>query len=87
MIAFRDFKPKQLSGGLFKVAQYETFDQVVEEANGWIQKREIRVVNVETVLLPESPEGDLATGTGALTAFEAAGFSAFRQVLRVWFQP
>ena len=53
MIKFKDFVPEMLAEpGLFREGSYESFELAVETANDWIKEYDIRVVNVETVVLP-----------------------------------
>lgn len=85
MIGYRDFSPQESPGGFFKTAQSESFERVVEAANRWIRESGVNMINVETLLVPEPLAGELSTSSGELTSFEAAGFSSFRQVLRIWY--
>jgi hypothetical protein len=53
MIAYEDFIPQQTSGpGFFTSAQYESFDEALKAANSFMVGRELMILNVETVVLP-----------------------------------
>jgi hypothetical protein len=84
-LAFRDFIPRQLSGvGVFKVAEYESFDAAVVAANHWIVEHAIEVIQLETVVLPniwsKYEEGTLDASIGT-----SGGMTAhWHQFLRVW---
>jgi hypothetical protein len=91
MIAYRDFapqfaKPKGLAESLgLKEPAYETFDDALRAANDWIRADAIRVVNLETVVLPNIwSEGERGTTDVALGSF--SGFATWYQFIRVWYQ-
>ena len=53
MIAYQDFVPRVKDrGGFLRPAQFDTLRASIFEANRWIKERNIRVFNVETVVLP-----------------------------------
>ena len=62
MIAFKDFVPQPLNytgptKGFFalpKVPEFETFEKAVASGNAWIAQEAIRVIHVETVVLPHA---------------------------------
>ena len=87
-LQFRDFVPQMLSNfGLFKVAEYESFEAAVQAANQWLQDSPIELVQLETVVLPNiwskyeegTTDGSLGTSTSAT--------SHWHQFLRVWYRP
>ncbi|MEQ8789435.1 MAG: hypothetical protein RIC55_24285 [Pirellulaceae bacterium] len=87
MIRFRDFVPRMLAEpGLFKAGEYESMDEALAAANDWIKENEIRVTNVETVVLPniwsrwEEGSTDTALGTSGDSP------SRWHQVIRVWYE-
>ncbi len=58
MIQCKDFAPRITERGPFGGAsEYEFFSEVVNAVNQWIESRTIQVINVETVVLPDSLEG------------------------------
>jgi hypothetical protein len=87
MIEFRDFTPRVLSeAALFKAAEYESFDAAVAAANQWIRDNKIRVINIETVVLPNIwsrwEEGTTDTSLG--TSGDSP--SHWHQFVRVWYR-
>ena len=52
MFAYRDFVPQILPVPPRAPPTYETFDDAVAAANSWIVAESIKVVTVETVVLP-----------------------------------
>jgi len=55
-IAFQDFAPAVTHSGYFS-SDYEPLTAVVARANEWMANVGARVVNVETVLLPNLSDG------------------------------
>ncbi|MCA9176814.1 MAG: hypothetical protein KDB14_20135 [Planctomycetales bacterium] len=86
-LRFRDFVPHQLSGfGVFKVAEYETFDAVVAAANQWLQESHVALVQLETVVLPNIwSKYEEGTTDGSLGSTPGAT-SHWHQFLRVWYR-
>ena len=86
MIAFRDFVPPQLQPpGFFTMGQYALIDQVVQTANDWIRQEGVKVLNVETVVLPNmNTAGEEGTGDAMVrTSGDTASF--WYQFVRVWY--
>jgi hypothetical protein len=52
MIAYRDFAPKLIRQPFFSSPEYESPSALVGLANKWIQNSKVKVINVETVVLP-----------------------------------
>ena len=87
MLCFRDFVPREIKApGLFVVGDHENFEQAVEAANHWLATHRVRLVNLETVVLPNiwsrwedgTHDADLNTsGTNP---------ARWHQFLRVWYQ-
>ena len=85
MIAFKDFVPTaSTTGGFFSQAQYERLEQTVRRANDWIKASQKKIVNVETVVLPNihlpyedgSTDPELRTSEGG----------NWHQFIRVWYE-
>lgn len=86
-VHFRDFAPKMLvAPRLFKAGEYETMEEVLVAANQWIKEHDVRVLNVETVVLPniwsrfEEGTADAALGTSGEMP------SHWHQFIRVWYE-
>ena len=87
MLQFKDFVPKMLAlGGFLKRAEFDTFEQAAEAAGRWAQSKGVRVVNVETVVLPNlhSPHEEGSVDAAIHTSGEMA--SSWHQFLRIWFE-
>ena len=87
MLRYQDFVPKMVKPAAFlSPAEHESFDAALAEANRWIKENEIRVVSVETVVLPnifsryEDGSGDAALGTSGDSP------SFWHQFIRVWYE-
>ena len=87
MIRYQDFVPQMTAPAAFLTpAEYESFDQALHAANAWIKENEIRVVNLETVVLPniwsrwEQGSNDTSLGTSGESP------SHWHQFIRVWYQ-
>lgn len=87
MIQFKDFIPQIVSDpGLFKLAEYETFETAVEAANHWLESHPVKLVQLETVVLPniwsKFEEGTIDGSLGTTNS----GPSHWHQFLRVWYR-
>lgn len=85
MFAYRDFAPGALKGARwFQGATYETFDAAVAAANSWIAADAVKVINVETVVLPNID----APGQGGTADAQlwTASMANWYQFVRVWYE-
>lgn len=87
MIAYKDFAPQASSpGSMLKRSEFESFAAAVAEANRWIGSANVRVTNVETVVLPNiwlnHEEG--TTDASLTTAPDWA--TSWHQFVRVWYE-
>lgn len=87
MLAYEDFIPQQTSGpGFFSSAEYQSFDEALQAANSFVADRNLKVLNVETVVLPNvwrtSEEG--TTDTSIRTSGDMS--STWHQFIRVWYE-
>jgi hypothetical protein len=87
MIHCKDFVPRMISApGLFKSGEYETFEEALAAANRWVKEYDIKVLSVETVVLPniwsrwEEGATDVALGTSGEMP------SHWHQFIRCWYQ-
>ena len=86
MLKYRDFVPQEIkSPGLLRLGEHESFEQAVESANHWIVESDIKIINLETVVLPniwsrwEEGSSDASIGTSGETP------SRWHQFLRCWY--
>ncbi|MEX2174021.1 MAG: hypothetical protein WD872_06645 [Pirellulaceae bacterium] len=87
MIRYHDFVPQMVApAGFLTPAEYDSLDKALVEANQWIKENEIRVLNVETVVLPniwnrfEEGSRDPALGMSGDSP------SHWHQFVRVWYE-
>ena len=87
MLKYKDFVPRQLSApGLFKEGEFENFDDAVAAANRWLADSQVKLVKLETVVLPniwsrwEEGSVDASIGTSGDSP------SRWHQFLRCWYQ-
>jgi hypothetical protein len=87
MFAYRDFTPaKKTEGSFWKGAQYEDLDAAVAEANEWVRANRVRVLNVETVLLPNIESADNTSAALLNVTHMNHSTSAWHQFVRVWYE-
>jgi hypothetical protein len=87
VIHYRDFVPEMVEPpGFFSPAEHESFDAAVADANLWIAENRIKVLSVETVVLPNIwSRFEKGTSDGALgTSGEQP--SHWHQFVRIWYQ-
>ncbi|MDB6026109.1 MAG: hypothetical protein JWM68_2332 [Verrucomicrobiales bacterium] len=83
LIGYKDFFPTILKSGFFS-DEHETIASTVSRANEWIAQANVRVINVETVVLPNVNKIEDASKIGIYTSGE--GSSRWYQLVRVWFE-
>jgi hypothetical protein len=81
-IAFKDFFPEVKSRG-FLSNDYATVTETVERANEWIATEGFRVLNVETLVLPNVDE---AKSNFSPLYTRGDMVSYWYQVVRVWYE-
>jgi hypothetical protein len=83
-IAFKDFTPNFEKAGFFSKTTYEPLQDCLRRANQWIEMENPKIINVETVVLPnlwdsdEEGSEDPELGTGGESS------SSWHQFVRVW---
>lgn len=87
MLRYHDFVPLRTAPpGFLKPAEYEPLAAALADANEWIKENDVRVLNVETVVLPniwsrfEEGTHDPALGISGDSP------SFWYQVIRVWYE-
>lgn len=85
MLRYHDFVPKQTKEwGFLTPAEYESFDAALAAANKWIKENEIKVVHIETVVLPNI-WGRFEEGSAdPALAMPDGTFNCWHQFIRVW---
>jgi len=87
MLRYKDFVPRELrQPSLFRDSEHETFDDAVHAANQWLNETRVRLIQIETVVLPniwspwEEGSSDPSIGAGGDSV------SRWHQFIRVWYQ-
>ena len=87
MLQYRDFVPNMKTApGLFREGEFESFQEAVDAANDWISTEKVRLINLETVVLPniwskfEEGSEDVSLGISGDSP------SRWHQFLRCWYQ-
>ncbi len=88
VIAFKDFVPQQTGSkpallGLVQAPVFEELAEALAHANRWTARKGVRVLNVETVFLPnvqvqQTQQTTLITNRGDM-------MDSWRQFIRVWY--
>jgi hypothetical protein len=91
MLQFRDFVPRQLQAPHFGLTsealqgQYETLEAALGAANEWLGGAGVRIVNVETVVLPNL-WAVWEEGSHDPVLSSPGGSARWFQFIRVWFE-
>jgi hypothetical protein len=87
VLRYHDFVPQLTKPAAFmSPAEYESFDKALVAANQWIKENDLKVVHVETVVLPniwsrfEDGSRDASLGTSGESP------SHWHQFIRVWYE-
>lgn len=85
MINYKDFSPQVSRTGLLgHVKESDSFQTVVKQANLWLNSNPVKLVNIETVLLPNllSKPTEVEPEKGASTVGQS---HVLFQCVRVWY--
>ena len=80
---YKDFFPEVLKSGFFST-EHEALPSTVARANAWVRDTGIRIINIETVVLPNIRSEEDASRVGIRTSGEMG--SHWYQVVRVWYK-
>ena len=87
MLKYKDFVPKQIEApGFLSPGEHESFEHAVRAANQWVVENDIKIIGMETVVLPniwsrwEEGSVDASIGTSGDTP------SRWHQFLRCWYR-
>lgn len=83
MIGFRDFAPKlNKKPGIWRAGDLDSFESAVAAAGAWIEKSGVRVIQIETVVLPNIHLEDGTTDVELLNREPVRTY----QFVRIWFE-
>ena len=87
MIRFKDFEPEELQKGNYhKQGYYRSFKDIVFQANNWLKTNDVKLINIETVVLPnihnavEDGTEDVALRTSS------ESINDWHQFVRIWYK-
>lgn len=83
-IARRDFIPNVVEARIVRDDKLETVEDLIQRANRWIASSGVRVIDVETVLLPHETSESGAQEPGINISGTLGG--QFKQSIRVWYE-
>ena len=87
MLQYKDFVPKEIvSSGFFKAGEYESFDDAVAAANQWLVESRVRLIKLETVVLPNIHSRWEEGSSDAAIRTSGDSPSQWHQFLRLWYQ-
>ncbi len=81
MLTFKDFIPQIYKQLLGFPTDYESIVEVLTRVQRWIEREQIQVLNVETLLLPVLPGEQEEGGPTRVTGVSGNIF----QIIRVWY--
>ncbi len=86
MLKYRDFVPQEIKApGFLNAGEHEAFDHAVEAANRWLVESDVKLISIETVVLPniwsrwEDGSSDASIGTSGESP------SRWHQFIRCWY--
>jgi len=83
MIRYRDFLPQIEKRSVFGyISSSGSLEETVAEANEWIERQQVTVLNIETVILPD-PRANSRKLTSHFSSWEGI---QFLQSVRVWYR-
>lgn len=87
MIAYQDFVPKvRVPAGFRRLMELETLRVALLEANRWITESGVRVLNVETVVLPNIHSKHEEGSEDSMLSDHGGMISHWHQFIRVWYE-
>jgi len=85
-IRARDFSAEQISpGGFFRSARWAPVDDALREASAWVTQNNIRIINIETVVMPNIWNSGEEGTKDAHTVTSGEMHSSWYQFIRVWY--
>ncbi len=86
MLNYKDFVPREISAsGFLRPGEYESFDHAVAAANEWLAESKVRLLKMETVVLPNIHSRWEEGSTDAAIRTSGDSPSQWHQFLRCWY--
>ncbi len=87
MVRFKDFVPERLKkGGFLAGAKYQQLEEIIKEANKWVNDNGFQIVNVETVVLPNIWDTDEEGSEDVDILTSGTNSTTWHQFIRVWYK-
>ena len=83
-LQFKDFSPDIEYDVFSKQPNVGRYKNMLNDVNAWIKDNNIKVINVETIVIPNPPLQD--PHPPAATTTNSWGRILFVQIIRVWYQ-
>lgn len=85
-LKFRDFVPRQLRApGVFSGGEYESLDEALAAANKWLAESNVKLVSIETVVLPNIWSRYEQGTADASLGISGEDPSHWHQFIRCWY--
>ena len=86
MLQFKDFVPKQINPpGIFSPGEYEDIEDAMRAANEWLAESHAKLINVETVVLPNIWSRYEQGTTDPSLGISGEDPSHWHQFIRCWY--
>lgn len=86
MLHYKDFVPKEISAsGFLRAGEYESFDDAVAAANEWLAESRVKLIKIETVVLPNIHSRWEEGSSDASIRTSGDLPSQWHQFLRCWY--
>jgi hypothetical protein len=87
MLKFRDFVPQQVaSPGFLRPGEYESIDDALRAANEWLATHPVKLLNIETVVLPNIWSRYEQGSVDASLGISGEDPSHWHQFIRCWYE-
>jgi hypothetical protein len=87
MFNYRDFWPEQIEAeGFFTQARWQPFEEAMKAANSWVDEQGVKVINIETVVLPNIWDSDEEGTEDASLRSSGKSSTTWHQIIRVWYE-
>ena len=87
MVLFKDFVPERIKkSGFLSGAKYQALEDKVVEANKWASDNGFKIVNVETVVLPNIWDEDEDGSEDVDILTSGTNSSTWHQFIRIWYR-
>lgn len=87
MFNYRDFWPEMVEAeGIFTQARWQPLEEAMKTANVWVEEEGVKVINIETVVLPNVWDSDEEGAEDASLRASGKSSTTWHQIIRVWYE-